>query len=74
MVRFCKDFSSFEKAFEKNRPVQFDSTECRKFIPFDQLKVPLLSLAFTHSNESANAVTALLGQHFLKLKDYKFFR
>jgi hypothetical protein len=74
MVKFCKDFSSFEKDFDKNRPVHFDSTDCRKFVPFDQLKVPFLSLAFTHSDESANAVTDVLGQHVLKLKNYKFFR
>jgi hypothetical protein len=72
--RFCKDFASFNKATEKGREVHFDSRNCRKFTPYDTFKAPFLSLAFTHSDESANAVVRVLSRANLKLKDYRFFK
>lgn len=73
-IRFCKDFTSFSKAVDKGRDVHFDSRSCRKFVPYDDLKVPFLSLAFTHSNKSANSLVTVLDRVNLKLKDYRFFK
>jgi hypothetical protein len=73
-VKHCREFDSFSSAIDKNRNIKFDSRGCRKFQPFEELKVPFLSLAFIHNDKSANAVVQVLSNHNLKLKDYRFFR